>query len=41
MRKRQRKSCGGQPRPALDAAMTLSLHSEAFWRRASEAKRSA
>jgi hypothetical protein len=26
-------------RPALDAAMTLSLHFEVSWRRASEAKR--
>jgi len=26
-------------RPALDAAMTLSLHFEAHWRRASEAER--
>ena len=26
-------------RPALDAAMILSLHFEAYWRRASEAGR--
>jgi hypothetical protein len=28
-------------RPALDAAITLSLHFEAHWRRAGEAERSA
>ena len=30
---------GPNERPALDAAMTLSLHFEACWRRASEAER--
>ena len=30
---------GPNKRPALDAAMTLGLHFEASWRRASEAKR--